>query len=190
MQTWTDLHRMHGWTPATAEQALTLAGQDSTPPEVAGRLLFSLLQCCQAQPVNPGHLSDPNNDTKTPTQAPTQAPSTANALAVPVSQEFHARLHNAWKTFVDTHHPGGVRRLGDDDDQLQTQPRQLIVPGTRRYRQAREAVQAGRLPLGALSVAAGQPHLLSLLHSTFAFLALGGHGWCRHAGSLGCVILG
>ncbi|MDT5025409.1 MAG: hypothetical protein QOE61_1835, partial [Micromonosporaceae bacterium] len=139
---WGDLHRIHGWTPATAERALSLATRHDVPLFVAAPILSSLMQTCQASP-----------DDRTATDT--------SLLAVTVSEELHQRLTDAWAA-LNSRFPAVARTLEGDGLDFAEQVRDLLLPHSINYDQALEAVRAGRLPLGALSAAARKPYLLSL----------------------------
>jgi hypothetical protein len=148
---WAGLHQTHGWTPATAEQALALAVQDDLPPVVAGPLLLSLLRSCQSRSVPTGDRGD--------------ASTVSSILAAPVDEGFRQRLGDAWTAFLRRYPAGVVRSFSSSDEQLAQQLRELLLPGAVGYDQALQKVRAGQLPLGALSAAAGKPYLLSLVQN-------------------------
>lgn len=143
---WSDLHRLHGWTPATAQQALTLATRDEVPLVVAAPIFLSLVQTCRTEPVG-----RPSDDVTTP----------ASGLSVVVSEQFHQQLTEAWAAFLKRY-PAAVRTLNSEDPRFAEQVRDLLLPHAIRYDLALVSVRAGRLPLGALSAASGTPYLLSL----------------------------
>jgi hypothetical protein len=113
--------------------------------------------CCQVRASN-----DDVPDTN-------EAARPVSTLGVPVTGEFHDRLTRAWSAFIDSR-PGAVRPLSGDDDRILAQLHQMLAPGAALTRRARDAVHAGQLPLGAVSLAADRPYLLSLLDPAVAMI--------------------
>jgi TPR-GreAB-C-PIN type conflict system protein len=145
--TWTDLHRAHGWTPSTAQQALALATRYDVLLAVAAPIFLSLMQTCRTEPA--ASRSD-------------DEAAAASGLYVTVSKQFHQQLTEAWAGFLERY-PAAVRTLNSEDPRFAEQVRDLLLSHAIRYDHARESVRAGRLPLGVLSAASGKPYLLSLV---------------------------
>ncbi|MEU4243150.1 DUF4365 domain-containing protein [Actinoplanes sp. NPDC026619] len=144
--TWGDLHQAHGWTPETAERALAVAGGDDVPIFVAAPILFSLQQFCRA------------GRDRTRVDVTDDSVSTAT-----VSEQLARQIERAWADLVGLH-PAMARALESDGGSgFAEQVRALLLPHAIKFDQAREAVRAGRLPLGVLSAATGEPYVLSLV---------------------------
>lgn len=144
--TWGDLHQAHGWTPETAERALAVTARDDVPIFATAPILFSLRKFCQA------------GRDGTPVDGPGDS--------VPmdtVSDDLALQVEDAWAALASLH-PAMARTLDNDGGQrFAEQVRALLLPHAIEYDQAREAVRAGRLPLGALSAATGEPYVLGLV---------------------------
>ncbi|MEU5669057.1 DUF4365 domain-containing protein [Micromonospora sp. NPDC047753] len=151
LQAWTDLHRLQGWTPASAEQALAIAEHDRTPGEVVGRLLFSLVQTCRPSP-----------NITAMTGGDVVATDLSDPPPVPVSEELHLRLTQAWTRFLSEHDPARAVRIDADVSQIRARPDDPLDLVTALPQHAAAAVHAGQAALGSLSLATGLPYLLSL----------------------------
>ncbi|MGW0215624.1 DUF4365 domain-containing protein [Micromonospora chokoriensis] len=152
LQTWADLHRLHGWTPTTAEQALAIAEHDRTPGEVVGRLLFSLVQTCRPMP-----------DATAEAGGGVVATDLSDPLPVPVSEDLHLRLTRAWTRFLSEQDPARAVRVDGDVIQVRARPDDPLELATALQQHAAAAVHAGQAALGSLSLATGLPYLLSLV---------------------------
>jgi hypothetical protein len=139
---WSNLYRLTGWTPAAAEQAVAFVEHGLAPPQVEGRILFSLMDICRAR----------SGDTET---------SSVQSEVVVIDDSVHEQLVSAWNR-----HLAAVRTTNDPIDH----PGQPPDAAEQTYGQARTAVWFGRAPLGTIAIAARAPYALTIYQNLCGFI--------------------